>query len=139
LEDGLHAGTQALLRDLNALYKDTPALYGGDAIPGGFTWVIGDDDSNSVFAFLRHHAGQVALAVSNMTPIPRDGYRIGVPVAGQWSERLNTDGEAYGGSNMGNQGAVHSEPEPSHGYEQSLLVTLPPLATVIFIADGSMP
>lgn len=135
LADSLHAGTQALVRDLNALYADTPALYGGDAIPEGFTWVVGDDYGNSVFAFLRQHAGQTVLAVSNMTPVPRHGYRIGVPVAGRWAERLNTDGHVYGGSNMGNGGEVRSEPEASHGYEQSLSLTLPPLATVIFVAE----
>ncbi len=139
LADGLHAGVQALLRDLNTLYAATPALYGGDAVPEGFTWVIGDDYANSVFAFLRQHGGQVALVVSNMTPVPRSDYRIGVPVAGRWAERLNTDGQAYGGSNMGNQGGVSSEPQPSHGYGQSLSLTLPPLATVIFIAEGSLP
>jgi 1,4-alpha-glucan branching enzyme len=139
LGDSLHAGTQALLRDLNVLYVNTPALHGGDAIPEGFTWIIGDDDANSVFAFLRQHAGMVALVVSNMTPVPREDYRIGVPVAGRWAESLNTDSEAYGGSNMGNQGEKRSESKPSHGYEQSLALTLPPLATVILIAEGSMP
>src|SRR3546814_18720907 len=89
---------QALVRDLNSLYRNTPALYGGDAVPEGFAWVVGDDDTNSVFAFLRRHQGQTALAVSNMTPVPRMAYGIGVPIAGHWLERLNTDAQTYGGS-----------------------------------------
>ncbi|MGB3290598.1 MAG: 1,4-alpha-glucan branching protein GlgB [Burkholderiaceae bacterium] len=136
LDDGMHSGVLSLVRDLNRLYRDTPALYGGDAVPEGFAWVVGDDDRNSVFAFLRRHNGQTALIVSNMTPVPRMGYRIGVPIAGRWVERLNTDAQVYGGSGMGNAGSADTAAEPGHGYGQSLELTLPPLATLFFIAKG---
>src|SRR3546814_6187976 len=102
---------QALVRDLNSLYRNTPALYGGDAVPEGFAWVVGDDDANSVFAFLRHHNGQTALVISNMTPVPRMAYGIGVPIAGRWSERLNTDASVYGGSGVGNSGSANRSEE----------------------------
>jgi len=137
LNDDMHSGVLALVRDLNMLYRNTPALYGGDAVPEGFAWIVGDDDSNSVFAFLRRHEGQTALIVSNMTPVPRMGYRIGVPIAGRWAERLNTDAHIYGGSNVGNGGAADTAANPMHGYEQSLSLSLPPLATLIFIAEST--
>ncbi len=134
--DNLHAGTQRLLRDLNTLYRGTPALHGGDTLAQGFAWIIGDDSGNSVFAFVRSHEGQDALVVSNMTPVPRSGYRIGVPRAGRWREALNTDARRYGGSNLGNQGAVTTQAVAAHGRADSVLLTLPPLATLVFIAEG---
>nr|WP_228255861.1 1,4-alpha-glucan branching protein GlgB [Pollutimonas thiosulfatoxidans] len=135
LDDPLKAGVQGVVRDLNALYRSTPALHGSDAVPAGFAWIIGDDQDNSVFAFLRRHGGQTALVVSNMTPVPRIAYRIGVPQAGRWKECLNTDAGSYGGSNMGNMGAVATSGHPSHGYDQSLALVLPPLSTLIFVAE----
>ena len=137
LDDGFHSGMMDLVRDLNSLYRNTPALYGGDAVPEGFAWVVGDDDTNSVFAFLRRHQGQTALAVSNMTPVPRMAYGIGVPIAGRWLERLNTDAQTYGGSGVGNAGSADTIAQPMHGYGQSLSLSLPPLATLIFIAEGT--
>ncbi len=134
--DTPHAGVQRLVRDLNKLYAATPALFGTDAVPEGFSWVIGDDSSNSVFAFLRMSHDQHVLVVSNMTPVPRSAYRIGVPRAGRWREAINTDAQHYGGSNLGNQGGVQSEEIASHGHAQSLSLLLPPLATVVFIAEG---
>lgn len=134
--DSPHAGVQRLVRDLNAFYAATPALHGTDAIPEGFSWVIGDDSGNSVFAFLRISQDQHVLIVSNMTPVPRDAYRIGVPRAGRWREAINTDAMHYGGSNLGNQGGVQSEEIASHGHAQSLSLLLPPLATVVFTAEG---
>lgn len=131
-----HAGVQRLVRDLNALYVTTPALYGTDAVPEGFSWVVGDDSGNSVFAFLRVSREDHVLIVSNMTPVPRKAYRIGVPRAGRWREVINTDADHYGGSNLGNQGGVQSEEIASHGYAQSLSLLLPPLATVVFTAEG---
>lgn len=136
LEDPEHAGMQTLVRDLNTLYRTTPALHGGDVDPAGFSWIIGDDQANSVFAFLRWHQGQCVLVVSNMTPVPRTDYRIGVPIGGRWSELLNTDAQVYGGANMGNGGHVMSTDMPSHGYEQSLDLLLPPLATVMLAPEG---
>ncbi|WP_075216205.1 1,4-alpha-glucan branching protein GlgB [Mongoliimonas terrestris] len=137
LDDPGHAGIQALVRDLNRLYTAEPALHATDAEPAGFTWAVGDDRENSVFAFLRNPpaAGTAegsgpVLAVSNFTPVPRHDYRIGVPRPGFWREIVNTDAAAYGGSGLGNGGGRESEPIPAHGHPQSLALTVPPLATV---------
>jgi 1,4-alpha-glucan branching enzyme len=136
LNDSYHRGAQKLVRDLNGLYQATPALHASDNDPSGFAWVVGDDQQNSVFAFLRRHDGQHVLVVSNLTPVPRHDYRIGVPIAGRWAERLNTDAEVYGGSNMGNAGAAMAGPVPSHGHGHSLALVLPPLSTLIFLSEG---
>jgi 1,4-alpha-glucan branching enzyme len=132
-----HAGIQRLVRDLNHLYGGERALHQRDARGDGFRWVIGDDRANSIFAFLRFgEAGSAPiLVVCNMTPIPRYGYRVGVPRAGRWREIANTDSRFYGGSDLGNSGEVHSLGEQSHGEPQSLLLTLPPLATVMLRAE----
>ncbi|TMS57726.1 1,4-alpha-glucan branching protein GlgB [Imbroritus primus] len=128
-----HAGVQSLVRDLNRLYAQLPALHRLDAVQEGFRWVVGDDSHNSVLAFLRLAAANEApvLAISNLTPVPRPGYRVGVPQAGPWQERLNTDAACYGGSNLGNQGGAQAVAQPSHGWPASLTLTLPPLATLI--------
>ncbi|RTZ45622.1 1,4-alpha-glucan branching protein GlgB [Candidimonas sp. SYP-B2681] len=136
LDDVHHGGIQKLVRDLNELYRATPAMFGSDTDPAGFEWLIGDDHTNSVFAFLRLHQGQCVLVVSNMTPVPRSDYRIGVPIHGRWKELLNTDAEIYGGSNVGNGGGADTTAHPEHGREQSLLLVLPPLATVILAPEG---
>jgi len=132
-----HAGIHLLIRSLNRLYADTPALYRFDCEARGFSWVIGDDAANSVVAFLRlgEPGDPPVLAVSNFTPVPRHDYRIGVPRAGRWAERLNTDSEIFGGSGMGNLGAAFSEPVSAHGHAQSLRLTLPPLSTLVLVAD----
>ncbi|MGF9691614.1 1,4-alpha-glucan branching protein GlgB [Rhizobium sp. 0TCS1.26] len=126
-----HAGMQRLIGDLNRLYAEEPALQHGDLHPDGFEWVIGDDAENSVFGMLRKtgDGSDMIVAISNMTPVPRQGYRVSVPREGRWQEVLNTDAAVYGGSNLGNVEA-RSEPQPSHGRDHSILVTLPPLATI---------
>ncbi len=136
LEQPAHLGVQRLVRDLNRLYSRERALYEYDAHPAGFRWVVGDDRENSVFAYLRFGAGDVApvLAVCNMTPVPREQYRIGVPQGGFWREVLNSDSGYYGGADIGNGGGVQAEAVPSHGEEQSLSLRLPPLATVLLRA-----
>ncbi len=133
LDQPAHVGVQALLRDLNLIYRDTPALHQKDCDPDGFRWVVLDDAAQSVFAYLRLGAESVppALVVCNMTPEPRHGYRVGVPHGGAWRERLNSDAAIYGGSNMGNGGAIEAEDVESHGLPASLMLTLPPLATII--------
>jgi 1,4-alpha-glucan branching enzyme len=130
----MNAGVQRLVRDLNTLYRAEPALHARDAEPAGFRWIIGDDRGNSVYAFLRQgfETDPPCLVVCNFTPVPRPGYRIGVPLPGTWEEVLNTDAALYGGSNLGNGGAVDAEPVPSHGEAQSLSLTLPPLSAVVF-------
>jgi len=136
LGDAAHAGVQRLVGDLNRVYAAEPALHARDARADGFRWLIGDDRANSVFAFLRlgEEGSAPVLVVCNMTPVPRHGYRIGVPQAGRWREIANTDSRFYGGSNLGNDGEVHTHDQPSHGQSHSVLLTLPPLATVMLRA-----
>ena len=138
LDDPAHAGIQRLVRDLNRIYVTEPALHRLDCHPRGFEWVIADDRSNSVFAFLRL-AGSKAppvLVVCNMTPVPRRNYRVGVPRPGAWREIFNSDSAFYGGSNLGNEGQVRSAAVCSHGHAQSLELLLPPLATIFLRPDG---
>ena len=133
LNDPRHSGLQRLIGDLNRLYVREASLHRADADPSGFSWIAGDDAENSVYAFERKASGAESLiAVFNMTPVPRPRYRIGASRAGRWHELVNTDAELYGGSNLGNAGAVHTHPIASHGREHSLELTLPPLAALIF-------
>ncbi len=137
LADPQHAGIQRLVRDLNTLYRQTGALHRRDDDPEGFRWVVGDDAANSVFAFLRRaDDGRDVLVVSNMTPVVRRDYRIGVPRGGYWREALNSDSSLYGGSDVGNAGGLHAADVPSHGYGHSLSLTLPPLSTLVFQIEG---
>ena len=129
-----HAGVRRLVTDLNALYAREPALHAGDTDPAGSHLVVGNDDTHSVFAWLRHDpSGGAApvLCVVNATPTVHHGYRVGVPVAGHWAELLNTDADAYGGSGAGNLGGVNAEEQAWHGHDQSIPLTLPPLAVVL--------
>ncbi|AXQ93284.1 1,4-alpha-glucan branching protein GlgB [Cereibacter azotoformans] len=133
LDHPLHRGVQSLVRDLNRLYRTTPALHRNDARPEGFVWLEANDSDHSLYAFIRR--GRVdepmVVAAMNFTPVERR-IRLGLPAEGQWDEVLNTDAEIYGGGNRGNLGGVLSEPVHWHGQEHSALVTLPPLSTVIF-------
>jgi 1,4-alpha-glucan branching enzyme len=132
LRDPGHEGVQRLVRDLNHLYRSRAALHARDDDPGGFSWNEVNDRAHSVFGFLRHgHApGERMLVVCNFTPVPRDGYRMGVPQGGAWRECLNTDSAFYGGSGMGNLGAVQAQPVPAHGWPMSVSLTLPPLGVL---------
>jgi 1,4-alpha-glucan branching enzyme len=138
LDDPFHRGVQAVVRDLNRLYRDIPALHVHDADPAGFEWINATDADHSVYAFVRNGgpSDPPVLVVSNFTPVVRHGYRLGVPRAGRWDERLNTDAGIYGGSNVGNSGAIHAEPAPWQGRSASVSLTLPPLATIIFQHSG---
>jgi 1,4-alpha-glucan branching enzyme len=137
LEDPLHAGVQRAVRDLNKLYRSEPALHQRDCEGDGFQWVVGDDRTNSVFAFLRKAENRAPiLIVSNMTPAPRHGYRIGVPLKGGWHEFFNSDSAFYGGSNVGNAGRVETTQKAAHGQAQSLELILPPLATIYLRHEG---
>jgi 1,4-alpha-glucan branching enzyme len=133
-DGGWHAGVKLLVRDLNHLYRSTPALYERDNDRDGFSWIDHQDVENSAIAFIRHAAdpSDVVIAVCNFTPVVRYGYRIGVPPADQYEEVFNSDSARYGGGNVGNLGLVAVDPIPSHGRDQSLSITLPPLATVYF-------
>ncbi|MCI0754061.1 1,4-alpha-glucan branching protein GlgB [Teichococcus vastitatis] len=139
LDQPHHAGLQRMLRDLNRLYQDLPALHALDCDPAGFRWVVLDDSANSVFAFLRlgPDGTAPALVVCNMTPVTRSGYRLGLPSAGAWREVFNSDAAIYGGSNNGNGGTVHAAAEPSHGLDASAALELPGLATLVLVpAEG---
>ncbi|HUV22681.1 MAG TPA: 1,4-alpha-glucan branching protein GlgB [Gammaproteobacteria bacterium] len=137
LEQADHAGVQQLLRDLNRLYRDTAALHQLDSRIEGFGWIDCSDTEQSVIAFARHgsEASQLVIAVCNMTPVVRKDYRIGVPRAGRYLERINSDAEVYGGSGVGNFGAVESQSIPQHGHQQSINLVLPPLTTLIFTLE----
>lgn len=131
LDHPLHRGVKVLVRDLNRLYRQIPALHVNDTRPEGFEWLAVNEADLSVYAWVRRgRAGDApVVALVNMTPVERR-YRLGLPLAGAWDEILNTDAEAYGGGNRGNLGGVRTEPLASHGQAQSALITLPPLAAV---------
>ncbi|MEO6836612.1 MAG: 1,4-alpha-glucan branching protein GlgB [Candidatus Tumulicola sp.] len=138
LSDELHAGVARLVRDCNRVYRTTPALYELDSQPEGFEWIDFADADDSVLTFLRKGRGsELVLAVVNATPVVRYGYRIGVPQAGTYRETINTDSHHYGGSNVGNAGAVESEDVPAHGRLHSVVLTLPPLAALVFTCAPS--
>lgn len=127
-----HAGLQRYVRELNLLLRREPALSEVDFSYEGFEWAVSDDASTSVLAFLRKPRGRGAmlLAVCNLTPLPRQRYRIGVPLPGFWREVLNSDATDYGGSGWGNLGGVEAHEQPWHGRPCSLELTLPPLSTI---------
>ena len=132
-EEPLHAGMQQLVTDLNRLYRGTPALYERDCEPEGFSWIDCNDMENSVISYVRRGSdpNDFMVIVCNFTPVVRENYRIGVPAGGMYHERMNTDSSFYGGSNVGNMGAVEAGAIAAHGYAQSLRLTLPPLATIV--------
>jgi 1,4-alpha-glucan branching enzyme len=138
LEVGWHQGVQLLVKDLNRAYRELPALHQRDCDGAGFTWVDANNAEQSVFAWLRHGEPGTpsVLVVVNFTPVPREGYRIGLPACGRWVERINTDAALYGGSGMGNLGGVEAVAEPWHGHPCSATLTIPPLAALFFVADG---
>ena len=137
LEQPLHRGVQNLVRDLNQIYRLTPALYEVDFSHEGFEWIEWQDREKSVFSWLRRdqHGGLV-ICISNFTPVVRQDYRIGVPANSCFEEILNSDRQEYGGSGLHNSGLIQSEPVASHGRSDSLLVTLPPLATIFLKAKS---
>ena len=139
LANGLHRGMQNLVRDLNGLYRCTPSLHELDCKSEGFQWVEEGAADESVIAWIRRGADGSApvLVVCNFTPVERQNRRIGIPAAGRWIERLNTDAEIYGGGGRGNLGCVDSDAIAASGFDQSLRLTLPPLSTLIFELEGS--
>lgn len=140
LNEPLHAGVQSVVRDLNAVYRETPALYEVDYETAGFEWIDGGDNQNSVMSFLRRPAREreedYVVVVCNFTPNVHQSYRVGVPGEGVFTETLNTDDGAYGGSGVGNEGRIEVEEVPAHGRPYSVSLTLPPLATVILKRTG---
>ncbi|MEJ5238360.1 1,4-alpha-glucan branching protein GlgB [Limisphaera sp. VF-2] len=134
----LHQGLQRLVADLNQLYRAEPALWEGDHDPAGFQWIDCSDHEQSVLSFIRRalRPAPECVVILNLTPVPRHGYRVGLPRGGAWRERLNTDSAHYGGSNLGNGGRVHAEPVPWHGQGWSAALTLPPLAVLVLQPEG---
>ncbi|WP_295986115.1 1,4-alpha-glucan branching protein GlgB [uncultured Variovorax sp.] len=128
-----HAGLQRLVSQLNRVYRASPALYRLDFSAAGFEWLAADEADLSVFAFLRKadDGSPPLLIVSNMTPVPRTNFMLGVPLGGRWREVINTDATEFGGSGWGNFGGVEAAPVGSHGRRQSVCLTLPPLSTLI--------
>jgi 1,4-alpha-glucan branching enzyme len=134
-----HRRLRDMLRDLNRVYREHGALWQADVEPEGFEWIDANDGEQSVLSFLRRgrdrSAGDVVACVANLTPVPRYGYRLGLPAPGRWSELLNTDASEWGGSGVGNWGGVDTEEMPWHGQRWSAAVTLPPLG-VLWLAPS---
>ncbi len=127
-----HENMRRWVRALCHFYRKTPALYEDDFSPEGFAWIDQSDHDQSVLVFLRKdRSGGMVLAVANFTPVPRHSYRIGVPTGGVWREHMNSDHVQFGGSGVGNAGALASESLPMHGHANSLALSLPPLAIVL--------
>jgi 1,4-alpha-glucan branching enzyme len=134
LQFPVHWKLQTFVKELNALYRREPSLYEVDDTYGGFEWIDLQDADSSVITFVRFAGDREDFIVfaCNFTPVPRHGYRLGVPKAGLYREILNTDADMFGGSNLGNGGAVLADAIAFHGRPASLRVTLPPLAVVAF-------
>ena len=138
LGDSMHQGVRLLTGDLNRLYRGVPALHERDCEPGGFRWIDCQDKDHNVIAFIRQgFAADFVVVVCNFSPAVHHGYRIGVPAAGFYRECLNTDARDYGGSGVGNWGGVDSDAVAWHGFDHSLVVTVPPLATTMFLSPGA--
>lgn len=132
LDYPLHKGMQLWLRDLNRVYREEPGLHELDCEPGGFEWIDCSDASHSVISWLRRGKDGAALAfVFNLTPVPRERYRIGVPKGGIWSELLNSNAEMYGGTGAGNYGSIEASEQPCHGQAAALDLHLPPLSLLV--------
>ncbi|WP_373356603.1 1,4-alpha-glucan branching protein GlgB [Pseudoroseicyclus sp. CXY001] len=137
LSDPHHEGLRKLVRDLNGLYRAEPALHERDCSPEGFRWIEGGDAENNVFSFVRYgeEGTKPVVVICNMAPVVREGYRIGMPSAGNWAERLNSDAPEYGGSGAGNGGRVYAVEEGLHGLPASAALTLPPLGTLFLTPE----
>jgi 1,4-alpha-glucan branching enzyme len=143
LDNPSHQGIARWVADLNRTYREEPALHELDSDPRGFEWIDANDATSSVISFLRRgrSTDDLILAIANFTPVPREGYRLGVPRGGRWRELLNSDAEAYGGTNIGNGGGVQAEEIAAHGRPCSVEIVLPPLG-IVFLkseAPGSAP
>ena len=135
LELAEHRGVQSLVRDLNRVYRETPALHVNDSRPAGFEWIDGGDAEGSTFSWLRKAEGHPSvLVIANMTPVERR-MRVGLPGGRRWLEVLNTDAEGYGGGNRGNLGGLIVEDQGWNGQPASAMVTVPPLATLYFLEE----
>jgi 1,4-alpha-glucan branching enzyme len=131
LDDPQRAGLQRFMSDLGRLYRELPELWRKDPDPEGFAWIDCSDRDNSVISYIRRDGERHAVIVLNLTPVPRENYRIGVPAAGTYAKRLSSDDRRYGGSEVETPAEVATEPVPFHGYQQSVRLRLPPLGALI--------
>jgi 1,4-alpha-glucan branching enzyme len=138
LESPEHRGVQSLVRDLNRAYRDRPALWQVDFAPEGFWWLDPNDAEGNTLSFCRASRGgeDLLACVANLSPVPRHGYRLGLPRGGRWREAVNTDSALYGGGDVGNWGGVDADPFPWHGQPHSAELTLPPLGVLWLVPDG---
>ena len=136
LDAPMHGGVAHFMEDLGRVYLSSPALWEADHDADGFAWIDASDVESSVYAWIRRGGGEVAVVILNLTPIPRHGYRLGLPLAGRWVEAINSDSEHYGGSNLGNLGGVEAIGESWHGQPASAVLTLPPLSGLILRPSG---
>ncbi len=139
LDRPLHRGIWQFMKDLNRVYTSEPALHQSDFEPSGFQWIDCNDSDNSVVSLIRRATDpeDFVAAILNFTPVARSGYVVGMPRAGVYHELLNSDSSAYGGGNIGNDGAVTTDPVPAHGYPQSVRLTLPPLGFLLLKPNGA--
>jgi 1,4-alpha-glucan branching enzyme len=128
-----HDALRLFVGDLNRVYRSEPALHQVDFKQEGFRWIEADDYQASVYAYYRigKDPNEIVVVVANFTPVPRKSYRFGVPRPGRYTEIINSDAAIYGGGNIGNAGAVFSDPIPFHGQAQSIVLTVPPLALLM--------
>ena len=136
-EQPAHKGIQSLVRDLNHLYRATPALHVKDCDAAGFQWIDHTDNEQSILSFIRRGADTDApcVVVCNFTPVERTLHQVGVPMAGHWAEIMNTDAAIYGGANRGNLGGAQAHDAAYQGQPASIHITIPPLSTLIFQLD----
>ena len=129
------------MSDLNAIYRETPALWERDFAADGFGWLDAGNADQNVISFLRYDArGKCGLAcIANLSPQVLENFRVGLPQAGSWREVLNTDADVYGGTNRGNLGGVTADPDGWHGQHFSAAMTLPPLGVVWFAPAEPAP
>ena len=138
LDQPLHKGLRQFVQDLNRIYAAEHALHEVDFDPAGFQWIDCNDSENSVVSFIRRakDGKDFLVAIANFTPVPRDGYRIGVPAGGPYLELVNSDSQVYGGGNVGNGGVIFTESIASHGHNHSLRLHLPPLGFLLLKPGG---
>jgi len=134
-----HAGIKRFVKDVNHFIIDHPAMHELDFDHAGFSWIQADDSANSVYAFCRHSkdGNESLVVVMNMTPVPREGYHIGVQEPGDYKELMNSDAWMYGGTDVGNGGIVKTTKTPMHGQKQSLSLSLPPLGILVLRKEGT--
>jgi 1,4-alpha-glucan branching enzyme len=131
LDNQDHRGIWSLVRDMNHVYADTPALWSLDQDPSGFSWIDANDADNNVFSFFRTGTdGSLLACVANFAAVPHDSYRLGLPKPGQWEEIINTDADVYAGSGVGNLGVVQAKEPGWHGQPASAELAIPPLGAL---------